>query len=481
MKSIRRKIGYTYVGLIIVVTLAIGSLSSIEIESYFRQRLVNELAGQSRQLEHLIKTGSVVARGDETWYSRLQDYAQVSNLRLTLMRKDGVVLFESDLSASQLSTMENHLMRPEVREALKMGSGSESRHSKTLGVDLLYFAHRLDEPLELPSGRVRFLRIAVPLTEVQAVLREIRWMIGLAGVVVIVLVTGLSLIVSRRVSQPVKEMAVVASEIRSGNLERRIPVKGEDEIGQLGVVLNEMLDKLHADIIQLRKLERVRSEFLGNVSHELRTPIFAVQGLLETLLNGALEDPKVNRDFLEKAHRNVIRLNVLLNDLIEISRIEFGEMKMSFRYFDVNEYLRSVVSEMLPASERKGISLESTLSTSDDVQVLGDKERLRQVMLNLIDNAVKYTEGGGKITVSARDEGQAVRISVADTGCGIAPEHLPRIFERFYRVDRDRSREAGGTGLGLAIVKHIVEAHGSKVEVESEVGKGSVFSFALKK
>jgi two-component system phosphate regulon sensor histidine kinase PhoR len=345
----------------------------------------------------------------------------------------------------------------------------------------LYFAHRLDEPLELPSGRVRFLRIAVPLTEVQAVLREIRWMIGLAGVVVIVLVTGLSLIVSRRVSQPVKEMAVVASEIRSGNLERRIPVKGEDEIGQLGVVLNEMLDKLHADIIQLRKLERVRSEFLGNVSHELRTPIFAVQGLLETLLNGALEDPKVNRDFLEKAHRNVIRLNVLLNDLIEISRIEFGEMKMSFRYFDVNEYLRSVVSEMLPASERKGISLESTLSTSDDVQVLGDKERLRQVMLNLIDNAVKYTEGGGKITVSARDEGQAVRISVADTGCGIAPEHLPRIFERFYRVDRDRSREAGGTGLGLAIVKHIVEAHGSKVEVESEVGKGSVFSFALKK
>jgi two-component system phosphate regulon sensor histidine kinase PhoR len=481
MKSMGRKIGYTYISLIVVVTLALGILSSVEIESYFRGRLVSELASQSSQLEHLLKSGSLVVRGDEMWYSTLQDYARVSNLRLTLIREDGVVLFESDLSASELSGMENHLMRPEVQEALKAGSGSESRHSKTLGVDLLYYAHRLDEPVDLPDGKVRFFRIAVPLTDVQAVTREIRWMIGLAGLVVIVLVTGLSLIVSRYVSKPIRKIAAAAREIHGGNLEKRMPIESNDEIGQLGRVLNQMLDKLNADIVQLRKLERIRSEFLGNVSHELRTPIFAVQGLLETLLNGALEDSQVNRDFLERAHKNVIRLNALLNDLIEISRIEFGEMKMSFRYFNVNEYLRSVVSEMLPTSERKGISLECALSTSDVVQVLGDKERLRQVMLNLIDNAVKYTESGGKVTVSARDEGLVVRISVADTGCGIAPEHLSRIFERFYRVDKDRSREMGGTGLGLAIVKHIVEAHGSKVDVESEVGKGSAFSFSLKK
>jgi two-component system phosphate regulon sensor histidine kinase PhoR len=351
----------------------------------------------------------------------------------------------------------------------------------TLGMDLLYYARRLDEPLELSDGKARFLRLAVPLTGVQAVTREIRWMIGLAGLLVVVLVTGLSLIVSRRVSKPIREIAAAAREIHGGNLEKRMPIQSKDEIGELGVVLNEMLDKLNADIVQLRKLERVRSEFLGNVSHELRTPIFAVQGLLETLLNGALEDPKVNRDFLEKAHKNVIRLNALLNDLIEISRIEFGEMKMSFRYFNVNEHLRSVVSELQPTAERKGISLAATLSTSDGVQVLGDKERLRQVMLNLIDNAIKYTEGGGRVDVLATDEGPTVRISVADTGCGIPRDHLARIFERFYRVDKDRSRELGGTGLGLAIVKHIVEAHGTKVEVESEVGKGTVFSFILKK
>jgi two-component system phosphate regulon sensor histidine kinase PhoR len=147
----------------------------------------------------------------------------------------------------------------------------------------------------------------------------------------------------------------------------------------------------------------------------------------------------------------------------------------------LNEHLRSVVSELQPTAERKGISLAATLSTSDVVQVLGDKERLRQVMLNLIDNAVKYTEGGGRVDVMATDEGQMARISVADTGCGIPRDHLPRIFERFYRVDKDRSRELGGTGLGLAIVKHIVEAHGTKVEVESEAGKGTVFSFILKK
>jgi two-component system phosphate regulon sensor histidine kinase PhoR len=481
MKSIRRKIGYTYVGLIVVVTLTLGILSSVEIESYFRQRLIDELSSQSGQLEYLMKTDSLVTPSDKMWYARLQDYSRVSNLRLTLIREDGVVLFESDLPESLLSSMENHLMRPEVQEALKRGYGSEGRHSATLGMDLLYYARRLDEPLELPDGEARLLRLAVPLTGVQAVTTEIRWMIGLAGLLVIVLVTGLSLIVSRRVSKPIREIAAVAREIHGGNLEKRMPIESKDEIGELGVVLNEMLAKLNADIIQLRKLERVRSEFLGNVSHELRTPIFAVQGLLETLLNGALEDPKVNRDFLEKAHKNVIRLNTLLNDLIEISRIEFGEMKMSFRYFNVNEYLRSVVSELQPTAERKGISLAATLSTSDAVQVLGDKERLRQVMLNLIDNAIKYTERGGRVDVLARDEGETVRISVGDTGCGIPRDHLPRIFERFYRVDKDRSRELGGTGLGLAIVKHIVEAHGSKVEVESEVGKGSVFSFALKK
>ena len=152
---------------------------------------------------------------------------------------------------------------------------------------------------------------------------------------------------------------------------------------------------------------------------------------------------------------------------------------MSFRYFALQEFLEQLIAEMLPLAQQKGISLTLT-STISNSEVLGDKERLKQVMMNLIDNAIKYTKTGGKITISAIPVDHAVKITVEDSGVGIPEEHLPRIFERFYRVDKERSREAGGTGLGLAIVKHIVEAHGSQVEVESEIGKGSTFSFILK-
>ena len=224
---------------------------------------------------------------------------------------------------------------------------------------------------------------------------------------------------------------------------------------------------------------QIRRDFVANVSHELRTPIFAIQGMLETLLHGALDDKEVNRDFVERALHNTRNLNTLLGDLIEISRIESGEMKMSFRYFDVDEFLQQVVAEMQPLAHQRDISL-IVKTTGAPLQMFGDKERLKQVMSNLIANAIRYNTPRGSVMISAAPAEGRVQISVADTGIGISREHLPRIFERFYRADRERSRETGGTGLGLAIVKHIIEAHEGTVEVQSEVGKGSTFSFTLK-
>jgi len=242
-----------------------------------------------------------------------------------------------------------------------------------------------------------------------------------------------------------------------------------------------MVERLNQDMVQLKKLEQVRSQFLANVSHELRTPVFSIQGFIETLLDGAIDDPTVNRNFLEKARQHTIRLNNLLNDLIEISRIESGEMKMSFRYFDIENFLKQVVDEMKSEAENKAIDLRYLENRTRDVEVLGDKERLKQVMINLIDNALKYTDSGGKVDVYFEDGEDLVKVFVKDTGCGIAQEHIPRIFERFYRVDKDRSREVGGTGLGLAIVKHIVEAHKGELIVQSELKKGSKFGFTLRK
>jgi two-component system, OmpR family, phosphate regulon sensor histidine kinase PhoR len=252
-----------------------------------------------------------------------------------------------------------------------------------------------------------------------------------------------------------------------------------ENLASLQEEIKAMFFRTQNDIENLKKLERIRTEFLGNVSHELRTPIFAIQGFLETLLNGAIDDPKVNRSFLEKANRHTENLNHLLNDLIDISMIESGEMRMSFRYFPVKEFLDNITAGFISLAEDKKLLL--TLYPVDEhLEVLGDKNKLTQVLSNLIQNAIKYTEQG-KVEIITEEDSKFVKFIIKDTGIGISQENLGRIFERFFRVDKDRSRLVGGTGLGLAIAKHIIEAHGSKIEVESEPGKGSLFSFKLKK
>jgi len=246
----------------------------------------------------------------------------------------------------------------------------------------------------------------------------------------------------------------------------------------LAETVNEMTAKLRSDIEQLKKLERFRSEFLGNVSHELRTPIFSLKGFLETLLDGAIEDPAVSRSFVEKAYHHASRLDTLLTDLIEISRIESGEMTMSLRYFEVEPFLRSVAADFADAAGRKEQKLVVEVPEGGS-SAFGDKDRLRHAVDNIVDNAIKYTGLGTTITLRAIHAGGKIRFEITDDGPGIPQEHLPRIFERFYRIDRNRSRELGGTGLGLSIAKHIIDAHGSKIEVTSSVGEGTTFSFLL--
>ena len=226
--------------------------------------------------------------------------------------------------------------------------------------------------------------------------------------------------------------------------------------------------------------ERVRSEFIGNVSHELRTPIFSVQGYLETLLDGAIDDPGVSKQFLDKAYQNALRLNALLNDLIDISRIESGELRLSFRYFDMHDLVKEVIQAAEMRSLQRKVEMRIEVQPDVDYTVYGDKERLTQVMTNLIDNAIKYNSENGVVTIALVKDTGIVRVSVSDNGIGIPPEHQPRIFERFYRVDKDRSRAVGGTGLGLAIVKHILEAHSSPITLRSETGLGTTISFELK-
>jgi two-component system phosphate regulon sensor histidine kinase PhoR len=460
------------------VLLVAAIFSTVWMESYFRGRILHDLDVRANEIGFFIRSS---LRSDTGGYTRLQAFAHSGDLRLTLIDAGGRVLFESDLPQEKLSTIENHFQRPEVQEALRAGRGTSTRRSATLSSELLYDARLVTPPFPDSSGfaAAAVLRMSIPLTQVNEAMNDIQTIILVTCAIILLAVAGIAMAVARRSVASIREMARIAEEIRSGDYEKRIPLPSTEEFRTLGLAINNMVDTLKADIAKFRKLERVRSEFLGNVSHELRTPIFAIQGMLETLAGGAVDDPGVNRDFVGRALQNTHRLNALIRDLIEISRIESGEMKMSFRYFDVGGLLRDVAAELEPLARQKDLRLDVRIAPAL-AAVFGDRDRLKQVMVNLVENALKYTPAGGSVVVDARPEERAVKVSVIDSGIGIPPEHLPRIFERFYRVDRERSREAGGTGLGLAIVKHIVEAHGQTVHVDSTVGRGSTFSFLLK-
>ncbi|KAA0246164.1 MAG: two-component sensor histidine kinase [Chlorobiota bacterium] len=267
--------------------------------------------------------------------------------------------------------------------------------------------------------------------------------------------------------------------IASREIDLSSELKLNEGLHDIQTELNAMTAKIRSDFIYLKKLEQMRREFLGNVSHELKTPIFAISGYLETLLNGAIRDERVNMHFLSKAYEHTGNLSNLLNDLIDISLIESGQMRMSFRYFNLRNAIQELVDEFSPSMVNSEIEL-IVHPIRKGLQIYSDKARFRQVMINLLQNAAKYTVQG-TIEIIVAEDNQDCTIKVKDTGVGIAEDDLPRIFERFYRVDKARTRDVGGTGLGLAIVKHILEAHETKIEVESTYGQGSTFYFKLKK
>ncbi len=235
------------------------------------------------------------------------------------------------------------------------------------------------------------------------------------------------------------------------------------------------------EIDELKRMEEYRREFVANISHELKTPIFAAQGFIHTLLDGAVEDEKVRDKFLEKAARSLDNLDALVQDLLTLSRMESGDIKMHHEKVDLYQLTQEVFEQLEETAAQKNVKLKFDKHQSPHVVARADRKRIGQVMSNLIGNAVKYNNDGGKVVVEIESEKDHLVVFVKDDGIGIEPEHIRRIFERFYRVEKSRSKDKGGTGLGLAIVKHIVEAHGSKISVTSKPGKGTQFRFKLEK
>jgi two-component system phosphate regulon sensor histidine kinase PhoR len=235
------------------------------------------------------------------------------------------------------------------------------------------------------------------------------------------------------------------------------------------------------EIEQLREMEQYRKEFLGNVSHELKTPIFNIQGYINTLIDGAIDDPVVAVPFLKKAAKSTDRIATLVDELEAITQLESGFLTMEMEPFDIHELIHDIFDSLASRAAKRNITLKFKDGCDVPFMVEADKDRIRQVVINLIVNSIKYGNDNGTTQVGIYDMDKNALIDVADDGIGIAEEHIPRLFERFYRVDKSRSREGGGTGLGLSIVKHIIEAHNQTINARSTMNVGTTLSFTLKK
>jgi signal transduction histidine kinase len=314
--------------------------------------------------------------------------------------------------------------------------------------------------------------LSQPLRDVVVVMQDlrIRW---LASTVIALALSGVAgLLLSRAIARPVSRLTEAAGAVAQGQLDQQVPVGSRDELGRLSETFNEMTDRLKA-------ARQMQTDFVANVSHELRTPLTAVKGLVETLRDGAVNDPEVRDRFLETVEDETDRLTRLVNDLLILSRADSQALNLQRERLDMVELVEATVARMAPQAEAQGLALRVGAEPGG-APALADPDRMEQVLVNLLDNAIKYSRPGGQVTVevgSAQDRG--VQVQIRDEGMGIPAEDLARVGERFYRADKARSRTKGGSGLGLAIARALVEAHGGELRLESHEGRGTTVVLTL--
>lgn len=590
MKLNRRRLVWklypSYLVLIFLVLLAVGWYVSGELRRFHYQQTAEDLRARALLVQQQLP--GKLGEDDRLWLNQsVRHLGDQSDTRITIIRKDGLVLADSHENATQ---MDNHSQRPEVLQALRGETGMSVRFSNTLGQSLMYVAVPIFEAGQMAGC----LRTAIPVSDIDATLTGIHWQLLIGGLLIAILLAPPCWWLSRRLSRPLELMTTGAQRFSRGELEIPLELTGSQETARLAEAMNQMavdlagrinrevgqrneieailgcmiegivavddqervirlnmaaaklfnvasqqhsgrpiqevirqaelqrfirqalgqqssleeelvmhgpkkrylhvqatpltgnnkerigmLIVLH-DLTRLRQLESVRRDFVANVSHELKTPITAIRGAVETLLDEEQENETSQR-FLNIIFKQNERLNALVEDLLDLSRIEQeaiqggGELKNAL---------------LLPVLESSATACESLIQQQRiDLQIHSDKHLkarinaplLEQAIINLLTNAVKYSDPGKQVLIEVAEEDHHLRIRVQDSGCGIAKEHLPRLFERFYRADQARSRDLGGTGLGLAIVKHVVQAHRGEVQVESTPGKGSSFSILLPK
>ncbi len=573
-----------------LLLLAVGSLGLLivdRVDRHLQRQLEDGLRSKARVLCEAVR--DLPADRRTILQERVEALGREIATRITLVDAQGRVLADS---ARDPAGMDNHANRPEIRAAAVNEVGTATRFSQTLGKPLMYLALRTDGP----AAGVAYVRVALPVDQVQEQLAEIRRLVWSGAALTGLAAMGVAFLLARSLVRPLRELTQGAGQIAAGDYGQKVFAAGRDEVSTLARAFNHMSAQLrsqfgqleadrqqlrailsgmvegvvaldagqrilfandraaqlldfsaptavgrklwevvrqrslqelvmralagpgpceeeltwpggaprsllvHAarltgspgrgavlvihDTSELRRLERVRQEFVANVSHELKTPLAVIKACVETLIDGALDDRENREVFLDQIRDQTDRLNALILDLLSLARIEAGTEMFEFQEVALDGVVADCLERHRARAEGKNQVLSAgRLGTPGQdgipVRAWADEEAVGQILENLVDNALKYTPAGGRIEVRWGAEGDEVYLEVSDTGIGIAERDLARVFERFYRVDRARSRELGGTGLGLAIVKHLAQAMHGSVAAASRPGQGSTFTVRL--
>lgn len=417
-------------------------LSTVIFYELFKSEVVDEL-----------KTYADVIKETQSYDQILQgEYdPDVDDLRITMIKKDGKVFYDS---FADVKKMENHANRQEVRQALKHGNGKAIRTSDTLDKNTFYYAVRLDD------GNI--LRVAKESRSIWSVFIKVTPAILILIFVILAISKMLSDVLTKSLLLPIEEM--------SENLDHLDDITTYKELMPFINTIQEQ----HKNILMNAKM---RQEFTANVSHELKTPLTAISGYSELIQNGMTNEEETIR-FAGEIHKSAKRLLTLINDTIRLSQLDTSEQKVIYEAIDLYKIAEDCVNMLKFSAENHGITI-SIHGTNAYLE--GNKEMLEEVVYNLCDNAIRYNNEGGKVDVTVKPVKGKIYLCVEDNGIGISKEHQERIFERFYRVDKSRSKSTGGTGLGLAIVKHIIQQHGAHMELTSEKGKGTKIEIEFSK
>lgn len=409
-------------------------------------------------------------RGElESQLSRMDSMWEENGSRVTVIRTDGTVQFDS--SGQDIKTMENQLRQPEVEEALRSGFGSAARRSGSLDQYMLYAACYSE------AGQV-ILRLSAPysgLREFLPMLLPAAWFSFAAALIASFLTTGHFV---DTVTRPLREIAGEMEKLDGNGEPFHFEPCQYPEINTISSTTLAMNNNVKEYLKQLDDQRKIREEFFSNASHELKTPITSIQGYAELLENGIIKDETMRQDFIKRIHKEASRMTSLINDILMISRLESREAKLTYTEVNLAEVAREAVEGLKPLTAQKQVYIHQDCQ---DAVIWADEKQMKELISNLISNAVKYNRQGGQVWIEIKEDRakNQIRIQVKDNGMGIPEDSLPRIFERFYRVEKGRSKKEGGTGLGLSIVKHIVTYYKGSIEVKSQVDMGTRFMVEL--